>query len=151
MSGSFYFKIILHTRPLSINWVSITIMLTFCSQIILQNSSRVNGNAPCVAMYSLGEENPCKKWFEALNFKYAINTFEYEKDRVPGSTIFTQLRENMYIKNKFSMNGKNPDMFCILDDNLTEWKSIPACSWRWCNPTPRHPLLAEVSLYYGHL
>lgn len=48
------------TLPLSTSCVSMTMMVTFCSQIIRQKSSRVNGKGPWVAMYSLGELYPLK-------------------------------------------------------------------------------------------
>ena len=48
------------TFPLSVHWVSITMILALCSQIILQKSFIVDAIGPCVAMYSLPEENPLK-------------------------------------------------------------------------------------------
>jgi hypothetical protein len=54
------------TLPLSVHWVSIIMILAFCSQIILQKSFIVDVSGPCVAMYSLPEEHPyfysCFRW-----------------------------------------------------------------------------------------
>ena len=49
------------TLPLSTSCVNITMMLTFCSQIIRQKSSRVKGRGPWVAIYSLCELKPWGK------------------------------------------------------------------------------------------
>jgi hypothetical protein len=48
------------TLSLSIHWVNITKILALFSQIIIQKSFIVDGSGPCVAMYSLPEENPFK-------------------------------------------------------------------------------------------
>jgi len=48
------------TLALSLHWVNITKILALFSQIIIQKSFIVDGSGPCVAMYSLPEENPFK-------------------------------------------------------------------------------------------
>ena len=49
------------TRFTSTHCVAMTITKVFCSHIILQKSSVVPGNGPCVAMYARGWLYPCAK------------------------------------------------------------------------------------------